>query len=256
MQEDDMGRIMDETALAPGAWSKAARGAPPHTVRIQAFLANTPLLAELGAAELDRIAAATRQLRVAKGDVLFNRGDASEGFYIVVFGQVKLAFVSPSGDEKVVEIVGPNQSFGEAVLFMERPHVVTAQALADSLVLHVSKATMFDEFEHEPRFARRVVAGLSKRLHQLLGDLEAYSMRSGTERVIGFLLRDCASEQNEGNSYTLTFPTTKGVVASKLNLTQEHFSRILHDLSADGLIEVDGRRVRVPDLERLRRYAG
>jgi CRP-like cAMP-binding protein len=48
----------------------------------------------------------------------------------------------------------------------------------------------------------------------------------------------------------------KGVIASRLNLTQEHFSRILHDLAALGLIEVQGRRIRVLDLERLRRHVG
>lgn len=47
-------------------------------------------------------------------------------------------------------------------------------------------------------------------------------------------------------------PTNKGIIASRLNLTQEHFSRILHDLSERGLIAVEGRRIHIPDVDQLR----
>jgi CRP-like cAMP-binding protein len=54
----------------------------------------------------------------------------------------------------------------------------------------------------------------------------------------------------------VTLPTSKAIVASRLNLTPEHFSRILHDLTQAGLIEVDGREVRIKDVTRLRAYSG
>jgi CRP-like cAMP-binding protein len=139
-------------------------------------------------------------------------------------------------------------------MFMRRPHVVTAQALADSMLLYVERDVVFDELKRDPDFAARMIAGLSRRLHQLIGDLEAYSMRSGTERVIGFLLHRCGDGLPADGVADVTLPTTKGVIASRLNLTQEHFSRILHDLSASGLIEVHGRTVRIVDVGRLRTY--
>jgi len=216
------------------------------------FLANLPLFKELSPEELDRIALATRQVRAERGEILFHRGDAATGFYVVVYGQVKLAFVAPSGSEKVVDILAPGQSFGEAVMFMEQPHVVTAQALVDSLLLHVAKDAVFHEVEHDPRFARHMLGGLSRRLRQLVADLEAYSMRSGTERVIGLLLSSCPDAPQDAVELSVTLPTSKGVVASRLNLTQEHFSRILHDLAAEGLIEVRGRVVHIRDCRRLR----
>jgi CRP-like cAMP-binding protein len=101
-----------------------------------------------------------------------------------------------------------------------------------------------------------MIAGLSRRLHQLVGDLEAYSMRSGTERVIGFMLSNCGEGLPDTGPCDVTLPTTKGVVASRLNLTQEHFSRILHDLTAAGLIEVKGRTVRITDVGKLRLHSG
>ncbi len=224
------------------------------TNRIQAktFLANLPLFKELSAEELDRVAAATRQVHAERGQVLFHRGDPASGFYVVVYGQVKLAFVGSSGAEKVVDIVAPGGSFGEAVMFMEQPHVVTAQALVDTLLLHVAKDAVFAEVERDARFARRMIGGMARRMRQLVADLESYSMRSGTERVIGFLLSNCGEAEPDATTLTVTLPAAKGVIASRLNLTQEHFSRILHDLSAAGLIEVHGREVRIVDCQRLR----
>jgi CRP-like cAMP-binding protein len=225
------------------------------TLSPRAFLANLPLFRELAPEQLDRMATHTRQVRAERGEILFHRGDPVSGFHAIVYGQVKLAFVSAGGDEKVVEILGPGQSFGEAVMFMKRPHVVTAQALVDSLLLYVEREAVFDEIRRDSDFAARMIAGLSRRLHQLVGDLEAYSMRSGTERVIGYLLTTCAESVPEKGACDITLPTTKGVVASRLNLTQEHFSRILHDLTTAGLIKVQGRTVHIVDVERLRGHS-
>jgi len=228
----------------------------PRRIKIQAFLANLPLFKELAPAEIDRIAASTTELHVARGEILVNKGDPCVGFHVVIYGQVKLAFVTPQGGEKVIEIVGPGFSFGEALMFMEKPYVVMAQTLADSLLLHVSKHAVFEGLERDPDFARKMLAGLSRRLHGLIMDVESYSLQSGTQRVIGYLLRQDEDHAGTSTPYTVTLPTSKAVVASRLNLTQEHFSRILHDLTEARLIAVDGREVRIADIAKLRNYTG
>lgn len=222
--------------------------------RIQSFLANIPLFRGLETDEIDRIAEQSKSIHADRGTILFQRGQPSEGFYIVVFGQVKLSFISSTGDEKVVDLLGAGQSFGEAVMFMEKAHVVTAQTLADSLLVYVAKAAVFEKLERDPGFARRMIAGLSQRLHHLIGDLEGYSMHSGTQRVIGYLLRDDGESAPTAAEIVVTLPATKGVIASRLNLTQEHFSRILHELVARGLIKVKGRTITILDAQRLRTY--
>ena len=221
-------------------------------IKIQSFLANVPQFKELASEELIRIASNTHEVRAERAQVLFRRGDPALGFHIIVFGQVKLAFTSPRGDEKVVDLIGPGQSFGEAVMFMERPHVVTAQTLSDSLLLYIARETVFEELERDPRFVRRIIAGLSSRLHRLMSDVESDSLHSGTQRVIGYLLRDSDASPTPASALEVTLPATKGVIASRLSLTQEHFSRILHDLAARGLIEVHGRAIYIPDVARLR----
>jgi len=229
---------------------------PAAPIRIQEFLKNVPLFRELTDAELDRIAAGTAQVRAPAGTILFRRGEACSGFHVIVYGQVKLAFGAADGAEKVVEILGPGSSFGEAVMFLEKPYVVFAETLADSLLLAIGKAGVFAELERNPRFARKMLAGLALRLHGLVHDLEAYTLRSGTQRVIGYLLRDYSEEGEPRAPVEVALATSKGVLASRLNITREHFSRILHDLSGAGLIEVHGRIIRILDPERLRAYEG
>ena len=229
---------------------------PAAPIRIQEFLKNVPLFRELTDAELDRITAGTAQVRAPAGTILFRRGEASSGFHVVVYGQIKLAFGAADGGEKVLEILGPGTSFGEAVMFLEKPYVVFAEALTDSLLLTIGKAGVFAELERNPRFARKMLAGLALRLHGLVHDLEAYTLRSGTQRVIGYLLRDAAAEGEPRTPIDVTLVTSKGVLASRLNITREHFSRILHDLSGAGLIEVHGRIIRILDPQRLREYPG
>ncbi len=218
----------------------------------ETFLSRMPLFDAMSPAELAAIAAGTTERHVQKGEAIFQRGDPCLGFHLVIFGQVKLAAGSASGGEKIIELVGPGHSFGEALMFMEKPYIVSATALADTLLLHVAREVVFAGIEHDPRFARKMLAGLSRRMHGLICDLESYALRSGTQRVIGFLLQDEVVE----DGHQLLLPVSKAVVASRLNLTPEHFSRILADLSAHGLVAVQGKQVKLLAVDALRRYAG
>jgi CRP-like cAMP-binding protein len=222
----------------------------PPQIKMQAFLANLPMFSEMGPAELDRIAAATVPLYFDKGQSIVQCGDPCTGFHVVVYGHVKLAFTSPQGVEKVVEIVRPGQSFGEALMFLDKPYIVFAQALVDSMLLHVAKHAVLEELGPNG-FGRRMIAGLAQRLHGLVRDVEAYTLRSGQDRFIGYLLAELPEGAASGPAEVRLTPG-KSVLASRLNMTPEHFSRILHDLAAQGLIEVNGRSIRVPDVARLR----
>lgn len=221
-------------------------------VNIEALLSHVPLFNGLEAEEISRIARGTREVNARRSDILFHKGDACSGFHLVVYGQIKLAFTSSQGSEKVVDLMGQGQTFGEAVMFMEKPYMVYAQALVDSQLLHISKSVILKELENDPKLGRKMIAGLSIRLHHLVTDVESYSLHSGRQRIIGYLLRD--NLDDDAKSLTVTLPTHKGVIASRLNLTQEHFSRILHELTENGLITVQGRKIGIPDVDRLRNY--
>lgn len=224
-----------------------------HHINIEALLTNVPLFKGLNTDEIARLARGTREIVTARGDILFHKGDMPTGFYLILYGQIKLAFTSTRRAEKVFEILGPGKTFGEAAMFVDQPFTVYAQALANSLLLHISKTAIFDELDSDPKLVRNMIAALSTRVHHLISDVESYSLHSGCQRIIAYLLRDTPDVAEK--SITVTLTTSKGIIASRLNLTQEHFSRMLNELSEKGLIVVDGRRIHILDVERLRSQA-
>jgi CRP-like cAMP-binding protein len=221
---------------------------------VPALLARLPLFSALAPEQIGRLAATAREKLLAKGEMLFQKGDPTRGFYVVVTGQIKLALPSAQGNEKVVEIIGPQQSFGEAVMFMDRPFPVFAEALLDTRLIQIGKDAVFQLIDTDPSFSLRMLAGLSMRLHSLIADVESYTLRSSAQRLIGYLLQHAPHDDESINRVEVRLPTSKHILASRLNLTPETFSRILHDLSQTGLIEVHGRSITIPDLRRLRSH--
>jgi len=224
----------------------------PVKLDIEAALSKTLLCNDLNAAELRRIALSSREIHAKKGEILFHKGEPCTGVHLVVSGQLKLALVSSVGKEKIVELLGAGQSYGEDLLLAERPYGVYGEALSDSLLLHVSRQALLPEIEAIPALARKMLNNAASRTHTLVDDVEAYSLHSGKQRIVGFLMHELGHEQAPATDAVLHLPAHKGVIASRLNLTQEHFSRLLHELQELGLIVVDGPLIRISCLERLR----
>lgn len=240
------------------------------------YLANLPLFQETTAQELQRLAAGCRLRRFGRGEAIFRVGMPCEEFHVTVMGQVKLFAISPAGQEKVIEIAGPGITFAEALMFTERPYIINAQALSDTLLLSVGKDAVVDEIERDPRFALRLLGGISRRLHGLVHDVQAYSLHSGMQRVIGYLLSSLPEESARTlptlEAYAgqgcapvsaaarpvialkASLPVSKATIASLLSITPEYFSRVLRDLETEGLIHIDKRDILIPDAMRLAHY--
>lgn len=225
------------------------------TFDIQRYLAVMPLFNALSREELGRLALGCQLKRYARAEMVFRSGDPCEAFYVVIVGQVKLFMLAPSGQEKVLEIVGPNQSFAEAMVFLDKPYILNVQSLSDTLLLSVSKKTVFSEVRQDPQFSLHMLAGISRRLHGLVQDVESYALRSGMQRLIGYLLRDVEDlRPGDQGVITVSLPVSKATIASRLSLTPEYFSRVLHELEAERLIEIDKREIRILDVQRLANY--
>ena len=219
------------------------------------YLSVLPLFNELSAPESQRISQGSQLRRLARGDMVFRVGQPCAEFHVTVMGQVKLFAISAAGQEKVIELVGPGNSFAEALMFTGRPYIINAQALTDTLLLTISKDAVLTEIGHDPNFALRMLAGISRRLHGLVHDVEAYALHSGLQRVIGYLLRDLdLGEHADEGVVVVSLPVSKATIASRLSLTPEYFSRVLHELEAAGLIEIDKRDIRILDSRRLAAY--
>ena len=228
-----------------------------RTFDLPRYLSVLPLFTDLNRPELERLALGCQLRRLSRGDTVFRVGEACEEFHVTVTGQVKLYALSPAGQEKVIELVGPGNSFAEALMFTGKPYIVNAQALTDTLLLTVKKEAVVGEIERDPRFAMRMLAGISRRLHGLVHDVEAYALHSGMQRVIGYLLRDQVVEDcATGEVVTVSLPVSKATIASRLSLTPEYFSRVLHELESAGLVRIDKRDVHILDPKSLADYPG
>jgi CRP/FNR family transcriptional regulator, dissimilatory nitrate respiration regulator len=224
-----------------------------HPVEIETHLSRTPLFESLAPDELARMAKGTREVRMRKGGILFRRGDDPTGLYVLLTGQMKIAVSSPLGIEKIVQIVQPGQSFGEATMFSDKPYLVSAQALVQSVLLHVAKAVIYEELDHNFQFARKMLTDMAKRFDERMTHVEAIALQSGTQRFISFILAELPDGHGDEN-VVLELPARKGVIASRLSLTPEHFSRILHDLDNLGLIAVEGKQISIPCVPQLKKY--
>lgn len=216
------------------------------------YLATLPLFQDAHPQELARVAQGSRLRRLARGDDVFRMGEPCDEMHVTVTGQIKLYALAPSGQEKVIELCGPGASFAEALMFLGRAYIIGAQALSDSLVLSVGKAAVVAEIERDASFALHMLAGISRRLHGLVQDVQAYTLASGMQRVIGYLLQGVDDEAVQ--PLRVMLPASKATIASRLSITPEYFSRVLHELESYGLIAIDKREIRVPDPERLARY--
>ncbi|WP_424216666.1 Crp/Fnr family transcriptional regulator (plasmid) [Streptomyces sp. BI20] len=233
-----------------------------------AALAALPLFSRVPPEDLAPIAARTRVVDVAKGQVIVAAGASPGVFYGVLRGRVRLTVSSLPAGEKVVSLVSPGETFGEALLFTGRPYPVTALALTAGRLLAVPCAPVRELSDQRPGFGSAMAAGLAMRLHRLVSDVEQYALHSGTERVLAFL-HDLAGHPTDGSPadpglasnappalppYPLSvrLPASKSVIASRLSLKPETLSRILRRLTEVGAIRGAGATITLVDPARAR----
>jgi CRP-like cAMP-binding protein len=242
----------------------------PPARNVANLLGHSTLFANTPTALRERVVAGSQVRRVPRGELLFEGGQASEGLYIVLSGQIKLFARADNGQEKVIEVVPAMGHLGESIVFDHANHVTNSRALSETQVLLVPAQVLLSELSRDPALATHMLMGLARRLNAMIREIEALTLRSSVRRVVDYLLR-AQAEQVQGAhvrrasrvrarpqpmadqaDVTVALPSSKGTIASLLSVTPEHFSRILHELIDAGLIEVEGRSIHIPDIARLR----
>ena len=216
---------------------------------IAAALRRAALFRALAPATLAGVAATATVLTVPRGNHLCRRGERWPGFYQVVSGRVMLSVGAPHGVSKVIGLVGPGRNFGLAAALHGVPETITAETLADSTLVLIPREALLEGIARDARFGEQLLAALSREVCGLIADIEAISLHSGRARVADYLLQLADSARTQA----ITLPAKKSIIASRLNLTPEYFSRMLHELIAAKAIAVNGRQITVLDPARLRR---
>lgn len=219
------------------------------------LLARQPLFRNLGSGQLEHLAQRSRERRFRRNETLFHKGDVPHSIFTVVYGQVKLALPAANGNEKVIELVGPEHSFGEVALLSESPYPVFAQAVTDTLLIQVTREGIFELFDAVPAFARDMLSFVARRTYALIQDVECYTQQTCTQRVISFLRQHCENDGcADADSIQIVLPASKQVIASRLNLTPETLSRVFNELSSAELIDVQGKTITIHCMKRLQAF--
>ena len=210
-------------------------------------LSGCHLFSELTEGQLDRVRRHSHMIDMVEGESLFFQGDDVVSFYLVVSGRIKLYRVSPDGKEKVVEIVESGATFAEALMFMDHPHYpVTATALAPSRVIGVNSKDFKSMLRESVDTCFLLMGTMCFRLRGLIREIDALSLDTGTVRTVSYLLQQAPAEQDN-----FELQVAKSVIASRLSVKPETFSRILKNLHEQEIISIDGRKVTIHDREAM-----
>lgn len=230
------------------------------TVDQRDAIASAPMFDGLDPAHVESLAARSRLIRLPAGQVLFRRGTPSTGFYVVREGRMQLSVSNSEGVVKVLEIVSTGGAFGHAVMFLREPYPVDATALTDTQLVFVPAAAVDRILDGDPAMARLMLASMARRLQAKVQDIAMLSLQSATQRIVAYVLGamrdvDVARTGQAGPSTTVELPALKQVLASRLGMTPETFSRAVRALTEQGLLAMDGSVVRIPDVAALDAYA-
>jgi CRP-like cAMP-binding protein len=206
-------------------------------------LSELPLFADLAPKNLDELAHGTCNVIYQRGQAIFRAGDIVSQLYVLVSGQVKVSLSCRRGNERVLELLEPGQSFGQAELFVPGPYRVSAFTVKPSHILAIRRDTLFRVMADDPRIARRVIELLARRQLEAEADLVAQHSRSPGQRLLGYLLDLAGPFRDATGETTVTLETSKKVLASRFDMQPETLSRNLRDLSEAGLIVVNKNRV-------------
>lgn len=214
-------------------------------------LRNTPLLSRLDEPQLERVRAHAAPRRLDEGEWLFAQGDAAAHFYLVQTGQIRLFRLAADGSEKVIEIVSPGQTFAEALMFLQAPrYPVSAAALEPSRLIALDALDFAAMLRGSVETCFVIMGALSQRLRALIGEIDNLTLHSAKSRVARYLLAHCPEDRR-----ALVLDIPKAVLASRLSIKPETFSRVTKQLIGEGIISVHGAHITIDDREALTRAA-
>ena len=198
-------------------------------------------LPEKDLAEIERIA---MEKQLGRGETIFFEGDEGNGFYIVIEGRVKIYKMSLQGKEHILHIFGEGEPFGEVPVFHGQPFPATAEALVATRVLFFPRKAFIQIVTQTPSIALNMLAMLSMRLRRFASQIESLSLKEVPARLASYLLY---LSEEQGGADSVELEISKGQLASLLGTIPETLSRILGKMSEEGLIEVQGRTIRLLD---------
>lgn len=219
---------------------------------IRSAIACLPLFAGLTGKQLDALASACVIRPAERGRMFFLEGEEAQGLFVLISGKVKIFRAGPDGREAVLHVFGPGEPFGEVAVFEGRNFPASAQCVEAGAALFLTRRGLVDAIAADPGLAMNLLATLSRRLRGFAAKVEALTLMETPQRLAAYLLH-AGGEHDDADELRLDLG--KGLLAGVLGTARETLSRSLSRMVDQGIIEMNGRQVRLLDKEALRRMA-
>ncbi|MCI5139198.1 MAG: Crp/Fnr family transcriptional regulator [Candidatus Electrothrix sp. AR1] len=212
------------------------------------LLAGSILFQGLSDELINRLVNISRQKQYSKGETIFLEGRPSNGFYIIIQGQVKIFKASAEGKEQIFYTFGTGEPFGLTTLFINKKSPICATSMVSTTVLFFPKEEFLQLTVDHPPIAQSMLSGLSQRLCQLVEKIGSLALYGAPHRLSAHLIY-LAEQQGRTDQVLLDMP--KKQLACLLGTTPENLSRIFADMSNNGLLRVTGSCVQLLRYKKL-----
>lgn len=221
-------------------------------IDILATLRQAPITGELDDPSLRRLAQASVVRRLQRGQVLFVEGEASQSFYMVCQGHLRVLRRSDEGNELVLSVSGPGDSIGELSVFDGAPRSATVEAIEPSVVLAIPHVHLRALLMASPASLMAVVASLADIVRRLTGSTSDLIFLDLPHRIARYLMTHAVAHDDGSAHVDLTM--SQSGMAALLGVARQSYNTALNGLVHDDLIRIDGRRIEIDDLQALRDF--
>ena len=244
-----------ETSESSACWPRRSDTiaiVPELTSAVGKTLAKVQIFSGLSEGELSFLAQRAVPRSYSVGQSVFGEGEPCSGLYVVESGHVRSFKSSANGREQVLSIDGPGSSIAELPVFDGGNYPASVTAIDEATLLFISKQDFQALCLAHPQVALKVLRVVGSRLRRLVGIIEELSFTTVRHRLAAFLLRLAQKEgKRSGASVEITLPASNQELASHIGTVRELVSRNLSRLQAEGILQIDGRRVTISDLKAL-----
>lgn len=198
------------------------------------------------------LAAHTHQRSYAEGDTLCHQPDVAHTVWLTMSGWVKLTRETLDGSEAVWDVLGAGHLVGLETLMPDYRYTTRAVAVEPVTTLAISHAALRRITESHPPFALALLGHSLRQQESEQLEIEHRTHQTAPQRIGCFLLR--LAKAPISGSMTLNLPFDKGLLAARLGMQPETFSRALARLKQDTGIGLQGAQVTIQDVAQMHKY--
>ncbi|WP_265130726.1 Crp/Fnr family transcriptional regulator [Chryseobacterium oranimense] len=175
-------------------------------------------------------------------EYLFNEGETPMYYYQITQGEVKLNNYNDEGKEFIQNILSEGHSCGEAILFINKPYPVNAQALTKCVILRLHKSAFFNLLNSSAELCMEISGFLSQRLYYKFVMMQNISSQSPMVRLKG-LMDYLKSFHEDERPYSFMVPFTRQQMASLTGLRVETAIRTIKDMEKNKIVQIRDRKI-------------